>query len=37
MKDCLRTLVGALILATILVMPAYSAEMLNSLLSSITG
>jgi hypothetical protein len=37
MKDCLKTLVGALILGAILILPAYSADTFNVILAALTG
>jgi hypothetical protein len=35
MKECMKTLFGALILGLILVLPAYSANTINSLLKTL--
>jgi hypothetical protein len=37
MKDCMKTLFGAFLLGSILVLPAYSAETINVLLAAIIG
>ena len=37
MKDCIKTLFGALILGLILVLPAYSADTINVLLATLIG
>ena len=37
MKDCLKTLLGALILGSILILPAYSADTFNVILVAIIG
>ena len=37
MKDCMKTFFGALILGSILILPAYSADTFNVILAAITG
>ena len=37
MKDCLKTLLGALILGSILILPAYSADTFNVILAALIG
>lgn len=37
MKDCMKTLLGAFILGSILILPAYSADTFNVLLKAIIG
>lgn len=37
MKDCMKTLFGALILGSILILPAYSADTFNIILAAIIG
>jgi len=37
MNECMKTLFGALILGSILVLPAYSADTLNIILAALSG
>ena len=37
MKDCLKTLLGALILGSILILPAYSADTFNVIIAALIG
>ena len=37
MKDCIKTLIGALILGSILILPAYSADTFNIILAALIG
>jgi hypothetical protein len=37
MKDCMKTLFGALILGSILILPAYSADTFTVILAALTG
>ena len=37
MKDCMKTLFGAILLGSILILPAYSADTFTKILVAITG
>jgi len=37
MKDCMKTLLGATILGSILILPAYSADTFNVIIAAIIG